>query len=157
MQNAPLSWVIEQGHAPLPPRPPSPSAAFCLSRLWLPACGRLGPCTPAALVASFPPCAFSPRDAFRAVWVDRFMGQCLVWPLEQSTSQLSKHRHRRVGKGWEWGLPNVHKHEDPTRGRVPFISCCNQWKERWNQPSAWVMPKPLPSPRLSFLLFGRGC
>lgn len=37
-----------------------PRAAFCLSRLWLQSCGRQGPSSPSS--------AFSPREAFRAVW-----------------------------------------------------------------------------------------
>lgn len=33
----------------------------------------------------------------------------LAWPLERSTLPLGEPWHRRLAKGWEWGLLNVHE------------------------------------------------
>lgn len=74
-------------------------AAFCLSRLRLWSCGRQGPCTPAAPFPSSPPYAFSPRDAFRAVWGGEVCGTRSSVALGTIHVPIIRALARKVAKG----------------------------------------------------------
>lgn len=121
------------------PAAPQPRAAFCLSRLWLPSCGRQGP--------SSPPRAFCPREAFRAVWGGEVCRTVSSSALCTINAPLSEHQHRRGEMRWEQGSSVLINIEETTNPRASF-SC---WNALESTPKS-LQRLGVGGPRLSRLL-----
>lgn len=127
------------------PAAPQPRAAFCLSRLWLPSCGRQGP--------SSPPRAFCPREAFRAVWGGEVCRTVSSSALCTINAPLSEHQHRRGEMRWEQGssvLINIE--ETKPSSLIQLLECVGKHTEITPASGGGgTTAEPPPSPRPSFL------